>query len=350
MNFATFARFVAPSFVVMVLFIFTPLIGAGWLSVHQERTETKLVKTIVETPMFGGKTRKTEKIISQPVLDADGNPNTYHKYAGVKNYISLIEPDKIAQAWDSAFGNPTHGFFKKIAVFYSAFTKIEFWGALEFTLLYTFLTLPAILIFGFIVAWNVHTSLQRIRGLLVFVSLLPFIITPVIGALSIYWLFLDDAIVAALLEQLGFGQFYFLSDKWTIRSLIIFYGIWHVLPFAFVVLFAGLQSVPQDALEAADIDGARMWDKIRFVVIPHLMPLFVFITLIHIMDAYRIFEPILVFGSALFADSLQHLTYYIISEEVNYNKAAASALLTVVGIVILLIPVLHRTWHEQRGT
>ena len=98
---------------------------------------------------------------------------------------------------------------------------------------------------------NVHTVFQRIRGLLVFVSLLPFIITPVIGALSIYWLFLDDAIIAAILEQLGFGKFYFLSDKITIRTLIIFYGIWHVLPFAFVVLFAGLQSVPQDALEAA---------------------------------------------------------------------------------------------------
>ena len=91
-----------------------------------------------------------------------------------------------------------------------------------------------------------------------------------------------------------------------------------------------------------------MWHKIRFVVIPHLMPLFVFITLIHVMDSYRVFEPVLVFGSALFADSLQHLTYYIIAEEVNYNKAAASALLTVVGIVILLIPVLKRTWNEQR--
>ena len=348
MKFSTFSKFVAPSFVVMVLFIFLPLIGAGWLSIHQERTESKMVKTVVETPMFGGKVKKTEKFITQPVLDENGNPNTYYEYSGTKNYTSLIAPHKIKQAWTNSFANSNLGIFEKIASFYSNFTKIEFWGALEFTLLYTFVTLPAVLIFGFIVAWNVHTVFQRIRGLLVFVSLLPFIITPVIGALSIYWLFLDDAIIAAILEQLGFGKFYFLSDKITIRTLIIFYGIWHVLPFAFVVLFAGLQSVPQDALEAAEIDGATMWHKIRFVVIPHLMPLFVFITLIHVMDSYRVFEPVLVFGSALFADSLQHLTYYIIAEEVNYNKAAASALLTVVGIVILLIPVLKRTWNEQR--
>lgn len=349
MKFSVFAKFVAPSFVLMTLLILTPLMGAGWLSVHQERVETQIVKTVVETPIFGGKVKRTEKEILQPVLDENGNPNRYYKYVGMENFTSTIATDKLSQAWDTAFSQTDKSVFGQIATFYQQVTKIEFWGALEFTLMYTFITLPGILILGFLIAYSVNTMFQRLRGLFVFMSLLPFIITPVVGALSIYWLFLDDAIISALLRELGMGQFYFLSDKWTIRSLIIFYGIWHTAPFAFVVFFAGLQALPQDALEAADIDGANTWHKIRFVVIPSLMPLVVFVTLIHIMDAYRVFEPILVFGSALFADSLQHLTYTIIAEENNYGKAAASALLTVLGIIILLIPVLRRTWREQKG-
>lgn len=268
---------------------------------------------------------------------------------GWDNFKGVIQPDKLSKAWDKAFYQAETSVFGKVGTLYKEVTQIEFWGALEFTLLYTFVTLPAILIMGFVIAYSVNTMFQRVRGLFVFMSLLPFIITPVVGALSVYWLFLDDAIVSALLRELGLGQFYFLSDKWTIRGLILFYGVWNTVPFAFVVFFAGLQSLPQDSIEAADIDGANTWEKIRFVIIPFLMPLMVFVTLIHIMDAYRVFEPILVFGSALFADSLQHLTYFIIVEEANYGKAAASALLTVVGIVILLIPVLRRTWREQKG-
>ena len=55
------------------------------------------------------------------------------------------------------------------------------------------------------------------------------------------------------------------------------------------------------------VDGANFRQRIWYIVIPHLAPLFVFITMIHVMDAYRIFEPILVFGSNLFANSLQHV-------------------------------------------
>jgi multiple sugar transport system permease protein len=57
------------------------------------------------------------------------------------------------------------------------------------------------------------------------------------------------------------------------------------------------------------------------------MPLFVFVTLIHLMDAYRVFEPILVFSGGQGADSLQHLTYKILSDEQNFHKASAAALI-----------------------
>jgi multiple sugar transport system permease protein len=66
------------------------------------------------------------------------------------------------------------------------------------------------------------------------------------------------------------------------------------------------------------------------------------------MSSYRVFEPILVFSGGQGADSLQHQAYRILSDELNYHKASASALLMVLGILVLLIPLVIKTWRDQR--
>ena len=78
------------------------------------------------------------------------------------------------------------------------------------------------------------------------------------------------------------------------------------------------------------------------------MPLIVFITLIHLMDAYRVFEPVVVLTQGAFTTSVQYLTYSILLQEDNPYKASAAAVLTVIGIALLLIPLLRKTWREQR--
>ena len=347
MKLKTFLAFVSPSVLAMILLIAVPLIGVMYLSVYNSYIKTEIVEVTSTVPTFAGmKQTKVEKV-PQPVLDENGNPVKVTEYVGGQNFVSVADPAGLGAAFSkdrspAPFGERLRGIYRDVI-------DIDFWGALEFTLLYAFITTPCILVLGFLVALAVNSVAQWMRGPLIFTSLLPFIITPVVGSLSIYWLFLDNAVIAALLEQLFDTKVYFLKDAITIRSLIILYGVWHVTPFAFVILYAGLQTVPSDALQAAMVDGANFWQRIWYVVIPHLAPLFVFITMIHIMDAYRIFEPILVFGSNLFANSLQYLTYYILNFEDNYHKAAASAILTVIGIVILLVPFLRRTYREQRG-
>ncbi len=337
----------------MILLIAVPLIGVMYLSVHNSYIKTEMVEVTSTVPTFAGmKQTKVEKV-PQPVLDEDGNAVKVNEFVGMQNFVSVADPAGLVAAFTKDRAVREDGtattLVERLRGIYGDLIDIDFWGALEFTLLYAFITTPLILGLGFLVALAVNSVAQWLRGPLIFTSLLPFIITPVVGSLSIYWLFLDNAVIAALLEQLFDTKVYFLKDAITIRSLIILYGVWHVTPFAFVILYAGLQTVPNDALQAAMVDGANFRQRIWYVIIPHLAPLFVFITMIHIMDAYRIFEPILVFGSNLFANSLQYLTYYILNFEDNYHKAAASAILTVIGIVILLIPFLRRTYREQRG-
>ena len=180
------------------------------------------------------------------------------------------------------------------------------------------------------------------------VSLLPFIVTPVVGALSIKWLFRDGGLVPHVLSWFGI-ELYWMAQAWTAQLLILLYGVWHVAPFAFIVLYAGLQSVPQDAIEAATIDGASRWQQLRYVTLPHLMPLLVFVTTIHLMDAYRVFEPVLVLTRGAFTTSVQYLTYDILLQEANTYKASAAAMLTVCGVAVLLVPLLVKTWREQRA-
>lgn len=342
----TFMAFVAPSVVTMVVLIFLPLVGVLWLAVHNSYVQRELVEVTTEVPLFGGKTRTTTELIPQPVLDEHGNPVIVNEFVGLDRLRSAAATQDVA----AILAAEREGTFTEaLAGMYDEITNLPFWSALEFTLIYTFATTPFVLVFGFGLALAVNRLVRGLRGPVIFVTMLPMIITPIVAALSIYWLFIDNAIVSAMLKELGFGQFYFLQSAFSIRLLIVAYGVWNATPFAFIILYAGLQTVPRDTVESARIDGASAWQTIRLIVIPHLAPLFGLITLIHLMDSYRVFDPILVFGSAVFANSLQYLTYYTLAYEDNVHTAAAYAVLTVVGIVVLLVPVLRRTWREQRG-
>jgi multiple sugar transport system permease protein len=96
------------------------------------------------------------------------------------------------------------------------------------------------------------------------------------------------------------------------------------------------------------IDGASRWERTKYVVLPHLMPLTIFILLIQLMDNFRVFEPIVGFSAQANATSLSWIIYNDISnnEDQFFGSAGATSVLTIIGVSVLLIPVLIRTWRE----
>ena len=322
----TFFQFIGPSLALMLVLMAAPLVLTGYLSVRNCSLQMELVKAQESTP-FG-----THEIFShQARLGGDGKALENCGFVGLDYYR------KVLGITDSSATKPS-----------TPQPKNEFYAALQFTLIYVFVTLPFVLGIGFLLALGVNNVTQKLKGMFISASLLPFIITPVVAALSIKWLFRDNGLVPYLLSHVGI-QVFWMAEAWSARLLIIIYGIWHVVPFAFIVLYAGLQSVPQDSLEAATIDGASRWQKLRYVTLPHLMPLIVFLSLMHLMDAYRVFEPVMVLTQGAFTASVQYLTYFILLQENNPYKASAAAVLTLIGILILLIPLLVKTYREQRG-
>ncbi|MGE0279680.1 MAG: carbohydrate ABC transporter permease [Rhizobiaceae bacterium] len=335
----TFYAFVAPSLFLMLVFIALPLISVFIQSFQLTQQVYEQVKIETCTPGFTGQSCVTETK-TQPVLDADGRPIAETRFVGFANYRALLEPEAVAKALSIGGGG------------IGALLNIDFYKALRFTLTFTFVTLPLVIGLGLLVAVCINNITRAVRGPVIFITLLPFIITPVIGALSIRWLFVGDGIMTALLEHLTGREITVFANGWAIEALMMFYRVWHVVPFAFVIFYAGLQTVDQDTVESAIIDGASRFERLRYVVVPHLMPLIVFVALIHLMDAYRVFEEVIGFSSEAYRISLQWLTYdYLIPDNAGNRsiaRASASSMLTMIGIVILLIPLLRRTWRDHR--
>ena len=330
-----FICFIAPSVVVMTLLIALPLVAVLTQSFFVDREVMETQTQRICDP-FG--CRDEQALV--PVRAADGAIIRKVAFVGLDNYRELLRPDAVA----AAFAAGGRGF--------GALGNIDFYRALRFTLTFTLGTLLPALGLGLALALAVNRAARRIRGAVIFVSLLPFIITPVIGALAIRWLFIGDGILTAALEWTLKRDIAVFANGWAVEALMMFYRVWHVAPFAFVVFYAGLQTLSRDQLEAALMDGASAWQRLRFVILPHLAPLIIFVTLIHLMDTYRVFEEIIGFSAQAHRISLQWMTFDLLQPDDSGNRAiaraSASSMLTMLGVVALLAPMLYRVWRDRR--
>jgi multiple sugar transport system permease protein len=332
----TFFWFILPSALAMLLFIALPIVSIAIQSLFVEHQK---VMTEVET--CGPFNCQVEMKVDAEATDALRQAQPLGQFNGLGTYTNRnhLAVDEIKAVW--AQSTDLTGFFRGVLNF-------PFYKALVFTLTYTFLVTPLVIVLGFIIAVAVNSLPKLIKGPVIFVSLLPMIVTPLIGSLVLFWMVDADGILGSLLQRLFDDPSLSLKASPTLTwIMLITYGVWHSAPFAFVVFYAGLQTVPQDTLESAMIDGANRWERIRYVVIPYLMPLVTFVMLIQLMDNFRVFEPIVGFNASASATSLSWIIYNDLrGQEQLFGSAAATSMLTILGVFILLIPVLIRTWHD----
>ncbi len=279
----TFYRFAAPSIIIMTLLMVIPLGMAIWLGMHF------MTFTNINDPQF----------------------------VGFRNYVDVL-------------------------------TDNRFWQSFRFTALYMLLVIPAQLVIGFVVALLLDQVSGLPRGIYLSIFLLPFIIVPIVGTLMFKQLFEPSGLLTYWYQTIFDTRFRY--NEVSVKTLIILHGIWYVTPFALVTYFAGLQTLPQDLLEAASIDGASRWKKVRYIVIPHVQSLTILILLISIMDAYRVFDSVFVLSELnpiYKADTIMTYNFQTAMTVQRLGKANAMAVLTVIGIMIVLIPTLIQSYKEQ---
>lgn len=224
----------------------------------------------------------------------------------------------------------------------------RFWQSMSFTAIYMVVVVPATLIVGFSVALLLDQVSQFTRGIYLSLFLLPFIIVPIVGTLMFKQLFEPSGLFTYLYQTILGTKFRFTDVS--VKVLILLYGVWYVAPFALVTYFAGLQTLSQDQLEAASIDGATVWQKIIHIVLPHLRSLTILILLMSTMDAYRVFDSVFVLSEMnpiYKADTVMTYTFQTAVTVLRLGKANAMAILTIVGIMIILIPNLIQSYRQQ---
>jgi multiple sugar transport system permease protein len=225
----------------------------------------------------------------------------------------------------------------------------RFWNSVQFTLILMAATIPIELLIGFSMAL-ILDHVNRFRGAVISTALIPNIVTPVVGTLVFAWLFQDQwGFYSWLLSLVGVTVNWF-ATAWSSRLLLIIHSVWQSTPFVFLVLYAGLQAMSRDQLESAQIDGASYWQRVRHIIIPSLMPLFVFIIMIRLMDAYRIFDSVFVMtrgGPGSATETVMFYNYEIAFAQLRLGAGSAVSVLTILGILILLIPSLYRTFKQQ---
>ena len=266
------------------------------------------------------------------------------KFNGFGTYIDRnhLAFEELSELWGES--NSTKEFVGKA-------TNLPFYKALIFTLTYCITVTPCVLLLGFIIALSLNAVSRKIRGPLIFGTILPMIVTPLVGSLVLFWMVDAEGIIGANLQILMNDPYLSVKSSKTLTWItIIIYGIWHHSPFAFVVFYAALQTVPQEPLEASIIDGASRFQRVKHIVLPHIYPVVTFVALISLMDNFRVFEPIIGFSAQGSAQSLSWLIYdNLVNEEVIlFGSAAATSIMTIIGIAIILTPVLIRTWREFR--
>lgn len=333
----TFFWFILPTLSAMMIFIALPIVSVLIQSLHVEHQQ--VLVEIESCGPFGCNT--TTKVDTEATAHLRED-QPLGRFNGLNTYIDRahLASEELAQAWQT-----TETWWD----FSGRVMNLPFYRALAFTLTYTFTVTPFVLILGFMVAVGVNNLPKLFKGTTIFFSLLPMIVTPLIGSLILAWMVASDGIIGASLQ-------YILADPslslkasapltWT---MLIIYGIWHLLPFSFIVFYAGLQTVPSDTIEAAMIDGANKWQRTRHVVIPHLMPLIIFVTLILLMDNFRVLEPIIGFSAQAHATSLSWIIMNDLRESgaPRFGSAGATSIMTILGVAILLTPVLIRTWRD----
>lgn len=240
-----------------------------------------------------------------------------------------------------------------LANYQQLLTTPEVWTSMLFTIMFMTVTTALKIFIGYVMA-SLLSFVIRMRSFFLGVMLIPLVIPPVVGALLYGWMFRRDIGVGLydyLLQNVGIHIDWF-SSKSGAFALLIGQNIWQDASFAGLILLAGLQVMPKEPVEASMVDGAGWWQRQRFIVLPSLGALFVFVAMMSIMDGFRIFDSIAVTtrgGPDSSTESLMFLTYKITFQQSQLGLGSALSLITVAGILIILIPFLHRTSREFRG-
>ncbi len=230
------------------------------------------------------------------------------------------------------------------------FTDPLFGQVLKNTALYVLGTVPLQMALALLVALALN---QRIPGQLFFRTayFMPVVASTVAVALVWRWIFnYDFGLLNSFLYMIGIQDppNWLGSTRWALVSIIIM-SIWQQVGYSMVLFLAGLQGVPQQLYEAAEIDGAGSWGRFVYITLPMLSPTTFFILIIGIINSFQVFDQALIMTQGGPANATNTIVYHIYRNafqffKMGYASAMAWVLFAIIFVVTLLQFRVQRRW------
>jgi multiple sugar transport system permease protein/N,N'-diacetylchitobiose transport system permease protein len=250
------------------------------------------------------------------------------------------------------YGSP--GEFVGLDNYRQAFSDPRLADAVTFTVTLTLLVTAVLMVAGYVLAVIVN-GLGRSKPYVLGLLLVPYVIPQIVGASMFSWLFNSNygGVLTYAIEKLTGIEVLWMTDTWPNRILVALNIIWTMLPFAMLIIVAGLQGVSEEIIEAAKIDGASPLRTHLSVIVPTIRGVLGFVALISIMDVVRTFDPLVPLSPQavqLGNESIMLYIYNVAFRDGGQNLGLGSAInvLLILLIIVLLSPFIRGVAKEAK--
>src|SRR5215204_2066005 len=231
----------------------------------------------------------------------------------------------------NVLGTPT---FIGLDNFTRLFQDPVFWNALLVTVEYVLINIVLQTILAIAIAVLMHRLTQStvIRGLI----LLPFLISNVIAAMLWFWLLdFQIGIVNEFIAFLGLDRIAFFGDSaWAIPTIAVV-NVWRHMGYTALLVFAGLQMIPNYVYEAAAVDGSTEWKSFWRITMPLLRPILALVLVITVTGSFQIFDTVAVTTRGGPVNASRVIQYYIVQKGFQQNEFGYASAISVILFIIL---------------
>jgi ABC-type sugar transport system permease subunit len=216
----------------------------------------------------------------------------------------------------------------------------DFGNALLVTGRYVLQVLPITVVFALALALLVNRPFKGV-GLFRSALYVPHIVSLTAVSMVWLWMYSQTGLINEIFAGIGLGPQNWLLDSDSALNAVSAMRIWKALGSNMVLLLAGLQSIPKDLYEASRVDGAGRWNTFRYVTLPGLRPMLVYVVAMDIIYLAQGFAGIYVLTQGGPLASTTTVNYLIYTEAFQYNQmGSASAMAFVLFALIVGFSVL----------
>lgn len=185
------------------------------------------------------------------------------------------------------------------------------------------------------------TKITRGRTIYRAIFILPILIPGiVIGAIWKLMLNFDFGLINKLLGMIAIAPHDWLGGSDTALLSVIVVDIWHWTPFCFLLFLAGLESLPQDVFEAANMDGANAWQEFIYVTLPLMIPTIVVTVAFRLVLAFKVFDEVYLLtggGPGTSTEVISFTLYqrFFTEDQLGYGSAMSVAVIFMVCLLLV---------------